>query len=71
MSKPKCSDCKHFYITYDSRIPYGCKQFGFKCKDLPSKIVASAGQGECNGFEAKKKAETKVNGIDLNRKDIW
>ena len=63
--------CKHFYITWDSKIPNGCRQFGIQCKDLPSKVVAQAGQGECNGFEAKKKPESKDVKLDLNRSDLW
>ena len=71
MSKPNCTQCKHFYITWDPKIPNGCKQYGIQCKDLPSKIVASAGMGDCNGFEAKKRPEQKNDKLDLNRKDLW
>ncbi len=70
MSKPSCSECRHFYITWDAKTPNGCRLFGIKCKDSPSKIIASAGQGECKGFEPKKKAEAK-SGLDLTRKDLW
>jgi hypothetical protein len=71
MSKPNCTQCKHFYITWDPKIPNGCKQFGIMCKDLPSKIVAQAGMGECSGFEAKKRPEQKSDKLDLNRRDLW
>ncbi len=71
MSKPKCNDCKHYFITFDAKIPYGCRQYGIKCKDQPSSIVASAGQGECQGFEPKKRLEDKKPVLDLNRKDLW
>jgi hypothetical protein len=71
MSKPICSQCKHFYITWDPKIPNGCRQFGIQCKDLPSKIVSQAGMVDCNGFEAKKRPEKKNDKLDLNRRDLW
>jgi hypothetical protein len=71
MSKPNCSQCRHFYVTWDAKTPNGCRQFGIQCRDLPSKIIASAGQGECQGFEEKKKKEVEKKGLDLNRKDLW
>jgi hypothetical protein len=71
MSRPNCTQCKHFYITWDPKIPNGCKQYGIQCKDLPSKIVAQAGMGDCAGFEAKKRPEQKTDKLDLNRRDLW
>ena len=71
MSKPQCIQCKYFYVTWDPKIPNGCKRFGIQCRDLPSKVVAQAGMGECAGFEAKKKTEQKSDKLDLNRKDLW
>jgi hypothetical protein len=69
--KPNCTSCKHFYVTWDPKIPNGCRAYGIQSKDLPSRIVASAGMGDCQGYEAKKKPETKKDGLDLNRKDLW
>lgn len=59
MNRPKCSQCRHFYITYNLHTPNGCSKFGIQCKDAPSKIIASAGMGECQGFEPKKRPEAK------------
>jgi len=71
MSKPNCTQCKHFYITWDPKIPNGCRRFGIQCKDLPSRVVAQAGMGDCTGFEAKKRPEEKTDKLDLNRRDLW
>jgi hypothetical protein len=71
MSKPNCHQCKHFYITWNPKIPNGCKKFQIQCKDQPSAIVAAAGQGECQGYELKKRPEAKTDPLDLNRKDYW
>lgn len=70
MSKPNCSQCRHFYITWDQKTPNGCRRFGIQSKDRPSTIVAQAGLGDCQGFEEKKKARPKQD-LDLNRKDLW
>ena len=70
MSNPNCAQCKHFYITWNKQTPNGCRRFGIQCKDSPAKIIASAGLGDCQGFEAKQKTvENKP--LDLNKKDLW
>jgi hypothetical protein len=71
MSKPNCLQCRHFYITWDPKTPNGCRRFGIQCKDRPSQIIASAGLGECQGFEEKRKAKSPDKGLDLNRKELW
>jgi hypothetical protein len=71
MSTPNCSQCRHFYITWNAKTPNGCRRFGIESKDKPSTIVAMAGLGDCQGFEAKKRQEAEKKGLDLNRKDLW
>jgi hypothetical protein len=71
MSNPNCSQCRHFYITWNAKTPNGCRRFGIESKDKPSTIVAMAGLGDCQGFEAKKRQEAEKKGLDLNRKDLW
>lgn len=71
MDKPNCSQCRHYYITWDQRTPNGCRRFGIQSKARPSDVVASAGMGDCQGFEAKRKPVEKAKGLDLNRDDLW
>lgn len=71
MERPQCSQCRHFYITWDAKMPNGCRRFGIQCRDLPTKVVAQAGLGDCQGFEAKGKPSPKSKGLDLNRKELW
>jgi len=59
MSNPNCSQCRHFYITWNAKTPNGCRRFGIESKDKPSNIVAMAGLGDCQGFEAKKRQEAE------------
>jgi len=72
MAKPNCTQCKHFYVTWDPQKPNGCRQFGIQCKPLPSQIVASAGMGECEGFVAKaKKTQETTDRVDLSDRKYW
>lgn len=48
-----CNRCKHYFITWDSTRPRGCRYFGFKSKNLPSlEVYRNSGQ-PCQAFEAK------------------
>ncbi len=47
----KCKGCKHFYITWDKKFPYGCKALGFKSKKYPSLEVQLTSGIECQYFE--------------------
>lgn len=70
MEKPKCQQCRHFYITWDRKTPNGCRRFGIQSRELPSVIVKTAGMGDCQGFEAKE-VKKQTDGLDLNRRDLW
>jgi hypothetical protein len=48
-----CMKCIHFYITWDKNFPKGCRAMGFKCHEMPSKMVYQASGVECLRFEPK------------------
>ena len=48
-----CFTCKHFYVTWDRRFPYGCKVLGFKSRSMPSAEVYNASGQECLRHEEK------------------
>ena len=50
MIETKCSNCKHFYITYKPRFPYGCKAFGIIAKKNPYLEVRSISGTDCALF---------------------
>lgn len=50
---PKCHDCKHFYVSWDKKFPMGCKELGFKGKQLPSMEVLAATGSHCVWFSPK------------------
>jgi hypothetical protein len=53
MDNIDCFSCKHFYITWDRRFPYGCKALGFKSRSMPSAEVYNASSQECLRHEKK------------------
>ncbi len=67
--KPNCRQCKHFYITFDQSMPYGCRKNQIKSKQLPSQVVKAANFGnECVAYEAKKNINKEKN---LNDSKYW
>ena len=67
MSAP-CLKCRHYYVTWDPKLPKGCKLYQFKSKHMPSLEVELASGSECEGFEEKK---SKKKDLDLNNDDLW
>ncbi|OPY66015.1 MAG: hypothetical protein A4E57_02994 [Syntrophorhabdaceae bacterium PtaU1.Bin034] len=57
-SHVKCRKCRHFYVTWDKRFPYGCRAAGFKSARLPSVEVFAASGSPCLSFEDKEREET-------------
>ena len=47
-----CHGCQHFFITHDRRRPWGCRNFGFKGKNLPAQIVYEATGMQCAYYTA-------------------
>lgn len=45
-----CRKCKHYFITWDYRFPYGCKLFGIKSKQTPSIVVYHSLGKKCEHF---------------------
>ncbi|HEY6896295.1 MAG TPA: hypothetical protein VI279_03460 [Rhodocyclaceae bacterium] len=40
-----CKGCVHFFVTYDTSFPYGCRILGFKSRRYPYlEVEASSGQ---------------------------
>ena len=50
---PNCWDCRHLSITWDVRMPYGCKLMGFRSKVIPSMEVLRTDGRFCGGFSSK------------------
>jgi hypothetical protein len=50
---PNCWDCRYLAITWDLRLPYGCKFMGFRSKVIPSLEVLRTDGRFCGAFSPK------------------
>ncbi|WP_242656468.1 uracil-DNA glycosylase [Ruminiclostridium hungatei] len=57
--KANCLNCKHYYITWERNMPYGCRSFGFKSRRMPSMVVLQSSGKECQAFEKKQKDQRR------------
>lgn len=48
-----CRKCKYYYVTWDGRMPYGCRVFGIKTRQMPSRVVYKSSGKPCQGFEER------------------
>ncbi|MCE9632592.1 MAG: hypothetical protein K8Q92_00205 [Methylophilales bacterium] len=50
---PDCRQCVHYYITWDTSFPNGCRAMDFKSKRLPHLDVLESNGQYCMTFEPK------------------
>ena len=56
---PRCRNCRHYYITFDTNFPYGCRELGFKSAREPMRdVIESSGQ-ICLYFSPGKNARSR------------
>lgn len=48
-----CKGCRHFFVTYDPNKPWGCRQFGFKGRNLPAEIVYQSTGMQCAYYQRR------------------
>ena len=48
-----CKICKHLYITYKPKFPWGCKAFGFISKKYPYSEVKNTSGMKCALFSRR------------------
>lgn len=51
MARPDCHRCRFFRVTWDARLPYECRAFGFRSARLPALVVRESSGAECQLFE--------------------
>lgn len=61
MTHQNCNNCLHFYITYKSKFPYGCKAFGVISKKAPYLEVKKLSGTDCALFSKKQKSVKILN----------
>lgn len=52
---PTCTNCRHYFITYDANFRYGCRAFNFKSARQPILDVIDASGQQCQHFQLKEK----------------
>lgn len=50
-----CFYCEHFYITYETKYPYGCRAMGFKSARMPAVDVYKNSEMDCTLFVRKER----------------
>ncbi len=50
---PVCRKCIHFFITYETATPYGCRAMNFKSKIVPSRVVYNSSGIFCQLYSPK------------------
>ena len=48
-----CKGCVHLFLTYDPRMPYGCRAMGFKSRRYPYHEVQTLTQMPCQMRRAR------------------
>lgn len=52
-NRPQCTQCAHYFITFDAHFPYGCRAMNFKSKALPQNEVQDATGSGCLAFRVR------------------
>jgi len=56
-----CRQCRYYYVTWDKRLPHGCRAMGFKSLQLPAIVVRMNSQEECLKYQRKATPEKDPN----------
>lgn len=71
MSKPNCFKCKHYFVSWDPKMPRGCRLYDIKSSFWPSQIVKEASGAECPDWEEKKGPPKEADPFDFNNPRFW
>ena len=61
INKIICQQCKHYYITWESAKPHGCRAYGFKSQQVCSVVVKQSSNMDCNLFSKKQNNSNSNN----------
>ncbi len=62
-----CINCKHFFVTWENKFPYGCNAYEIKSKTAPNLQVLENTGLACLLFEFKK-SEASDQAPNLQKK---
>ena len=52
-ARPDCLHCVHYFVTWESDRPRGCRAYEFKSVELPSDVVLASSGDACQLHERK------------------
>ncbi|MCM3655210.1 uracil-DNA glycosylase [Metabacillus litoralis] len=52
-SEVNCIKCTHFYVAWDTKLPNGCRAYGFKSASRPAIMVKKSSGIACLKYEQK------------------
>jgi hypothetical protein len=52
---PSCAECNHYFITWDTSFPYGCRAMNFKSKRSPHLDVVESSGNPCMMFTLRQR----------------
>lgn len=56
-TRAACINCDSYFVTWSRSRPHGCRAFGFKSAQLPSRVVMDASDEDCLKFRLKPRLE--------------
>lgn len=68
-SKIACLKCIHYYSTWDTSFPRGCKIYKIKSLSIPSNVVKSNSGEDCQAFSPR--VPEKKKELDFNDPKLW
>lgn len=56
---PRCTACRHYFITHDTSFPHGCRALDFKSWRLPMLDVLESSGQSCLFFCLKRRPDNR------------
>jgi len=53
MKRINCRKCQYYFVTWENSQPHGCKAYGFKAAQIPSRVVFQSSGFDCSMFKQK------------------
>lgn len=67
--KIDCTQCQHYYVTWDVNRPHGCRFFAFKSPYSPALSVFESCGKPCEAFEQKQFGKNASSAAQPKRDD--
>ena len=58
--RPDCLHCVHYFVTWETDRPRGCRAYEFKSVEVPSEVVLASSGEPCKLHERKSGARPRA-----------